>query len=94
MAKFSSALLIFLVVFGALVSCLEGRRLLDVKESKKRVYSLSDGLFLSALPKGTVPSSAPSKKGHGVEVDEKLISRHLISIDRILGSVPSPGVGH
>ncbi|KAL0011415.1 hypothetical protein SO802_006523 [Lithocarpus litseifolius] len=94
MAKFSSVVLVFLIVFGALVSCLEGRRLLDVKESKKRVYSLSDSLFLSALPKGTVPSSTPSKKGHAVEVDEKLIARHLISVDRILGSVPSPGVGH
>ncbi|KAK7834138.1 precursor of cep14 [Quercus suber] len=57
-----------LIVFGALVSCLDGRRLLDVKETKKRVYSLTDSLFLSALPKGTVPSSTPSKKGHAVEV--------------------------
>uniref|UniRef100_A0A2N9HNI2 Precursor of CEP14 n=1 Tax=Fagus sylvatica TaxID=28930 RepID=A0A2N9HNI2_FAGSY len=95
MGRLSSVLLISLIVFGAFSSCLEGRRLLDhVKEGKKGVPSLRDRLFLSALPKGTVPSSTPSKKGHAVEVDEKL-SRHLISInDRNLQSVPSPGVGH
>ncbi|XP_062161959.1 precursor of CEP14 [Alnus glutinosa] len=95
MARISTVLLFFLVVFAAFASRLEGRRLLDVKESKKRsVASLGDSLILSALPKGQVPSSTPSKKGHAVEVEEKLITRHLISVDRILRSVPSPGVGH
>ncbi|CAI9782089.1 unnamed protein product [Fraxinus pennsylvanica] len=41
-----------------------------------------------------VPNSAPSKKGHDVTIDEKLIARHLAAMDRILRSVPSPGVGN
>lgn len=96
MARISAAsLLFFLVVFAAFAACLEGRKLLDAKESKKRsVASLGDSLILSALPKGKVPSSTPTKKGHGMVVDEKLVARHLVSIDRSLRSVPSPGVGH
>ncbi|KAG7026512.1 Precursor of CEP14, partial [Cucurbita argyrosperma subsp. argyrosperma] len=45
-------------------------------------------LFLAALPKGTVPSSAPSKKAHALLLDQKLTARHLVE------SVPSPGIGH
>jgi hypothetical protein len=42
-----------------------------------------------------VPSSSPTKKGHAMDVDEKLIERHLISMDQVLMvSVPSPGIGH
>ncbi|KAL5989794.1 hypothetical protein ACLOJK_010688 [Asimina triloba] len=60
----------------------------------KRFSSLDAGLFLSALPKGGVPPSSPSNKGHAVVVDEKLFTMHLTKMDRILTSVPSPGVGH
>ncbi|KAG2687938.1 hypothetical protein I3760_09G072300 [Carya illinoinensis] len=95
MARLSAMILFSLVVFAAFVSCLEGRKLLDLKQTEKRsVPALRDSLILSALPKGTVPASTPSKKGHAVVVDEKLIGRHLISTDRILRSVPSPGIGH
>ncbi|KAG7034658.1 Precursor of CEP14, partial [Cucurbita argyrosperma subsp. argyrosperma] len=48
----------------------------------------TDSLFLAALPKGTVPSSTPSKKGHAMVLDQKLTARHLVQ------SVPSPGIGH
>ncbi|KAB1200437.1 hypothetical protein CJ030_MR0G007237 [Morella rubra] len=95
MARLSSVLLIFLAVFAAFASSSEGRKLLDEKQTEKRSFpSLGASLFLSTLPKGNVPSSTPSKKGHAAVVDEKLIARHLISIDRILRSVPSPGIGH
>ncbi|XP_041028032.1 precursor of CEP14-like [Juglans microcarpa x Juglans regia] len=97
MARSIAVLLFFLVVFAALASCLEGRRLLNVKQIAKRsIPALGGSLILSALPKGPVPSSTPRKKGHAVvAVDEKLIIvRHLISIDRILQSIPSPGAGH
>lgn len=60
----------------------------------EKVPSLEASLLLSALPKGYVPPSAPSKKGHEMIVNEKLFVLHLASIDRILKSVPSPGVGH
>ncbi|KAI4332507.1 hypothetical protein L6164_017411 [Bauhinia variegata] len=95
MARFNTLLLLLLSFFllsASLCSCFEGRKLLGVLEKKKAmktaVPSSSDSLFLSSLQKGTVPASAPSKKGHAVVVYEKLIARHLIS------SVPSPGAGH
>ncbi|KAJ7968764.1 B-cell lymphoma 6 protein [Quillaja saponaria] len=99
MARLSTLLLIFLVVFISLQSCLEGRKLVGVKQNKTKVVPSSsrssrESLFFGSLPKGTVPSSTPSKKGHATIIDEKLIARHLISIDRILRSVPSPGAGH
>ncbi|KAK6133543.1 hypothetical protein DH2020_032672 [Rehmannia glutinosa] len=76
-----------------LLSSTHGRKLL-MNVKIKTTPSLFDRLYLAALPKGKVPASAPSKKGHAVTIDEKLIARHLSAIDRILRSVPSPGVGH
>ncbi|XP_009351603.2 precursor of CEP14 [Pyrus x bretschneideri] len=95
MPRLTALALIFLVTMASSVSTLESRKLLDVKddaENQKKVASL----FLSALPKGKVPASTPSKKGQAVVVNEKLIARHLSVVkDRILAqSVPSPGVGH
>ncbi|KAF3451245.1 hypothetical protein FNV43_RR07340 [Rhamnella rubrinervis] len=103
MARLSSlALMVLLVVFASFVSDSQGRKLLVMEENRKVPSSSSsssssaieESLFLSVLPKGTVPSSTPSKKGHAEVVEDKLIARHLIAIDRILQSVPSPGVGH
>uniref|UniRef100_A0A0A0KKF2 Uncharacterized protein n=1 Tax=Cucumis sativus TaxID=3659 RepID=A0A0A0KKF2_CUCSA len=45
-------------------------------------------LFLTALPKGTIPTSSPSKKVHSMLLHHNLTARHLVQ------SVPSPGVGH
>ncbi|KAK1420391.1 hypothetical protein QVD17_21947 [Tagetes erecta] len=88
-------LLVFmlLLLFTSSTSC---RKLLKSPDSGTgKEFSLSEmSLYLSALPKGNVPTSTPSKKSHSLITDEKLIVRHLISIDRILRSVPSPGVGH
>ncbi|CAN7063895.1 unnamed protein product [Brassica oleracea var. botrytis] len=61
-------------------------------------YGASKGLFLSALPKGNVPPSAPSDKGH-TSPPEDYSDHHTIpeispEIYRRLGSVPSPGVGN
>ncbi|CAK9152634.1 unnamed protein product, partial [Ilex paraguariensis] len=93
MARLSTLFLVSLLIFASFVPSLHARKLLDIKEKNKMTPSL-DSLFRSSLPKGTVPSSTPSKKGHAVTVDEKLIARHLAAVDRILRSVPSPGVGH
>ncbi|CAN0853570.1 Precursor of CEP14 [Linum grandiflorum] len=49
---------------------------------------------MSSLPKGTVPASSPSKKGHSSVDNVERSERHLASVDRILRSVPSPGMGH
>ncbi|KAG4999952.1 hypothetical protein AAZX31_08G116000 [Glycine max] len=93
MSRPSTLLLLFMLLFASFCSCLEARKL--VLDKKLNPSSRRDSLFLSALPKGTVPPSSPSKKGHSMEVDEKLIARHLITIDPVLlRSVPSPGVGH
>ncbi|KAK2384359.1 hypothetical protein P8452_39263 [Trifolium repens] len=100
MARSSSSLIVFLVLFSSLCSCFEGRKLVvgaekQWKNMNKKPSIKDDSLFLSALPKGTVPSSSPTKKGHAMDVDEKLIERHLISMDQVLMiSVPSPGIGH
>ncbi|BAT73599.1 hypothetical protein LR48_Vigan01g043200 [Vigna angularis] len=96
MARPTTVVLLLMILLASLWSCLEARKLVvENQQNKVNPSSRRDSLFLSALPKGTVPPSSPSKKGHATEVDEKLISRHLITIDRVLlRSVPSPGVGH
>ncbi|CAA2933763.1 Hypothetical predicted protein [Olea europaea subsp. europaea] len=95
MAQRTLVLLISLIMFAAFVSSTHGRKLLDVQHNTmKKVPSMDERLYLTSLPKGSVPNSSPSKKGHAVAMDEKLIARHLAAMDRILRSVPSPGVGH
>ncbi|GFP96965.1 hypothetical protein PHJA_001840600 [Phtheirospermum japonicum] len=64
------------------------------QELDNKAPTLFDRLYLAALPKGKVPASTPSKKGHSVTIDQKLVARHLRAVDRILRSVPSPGAGH
>ncbi|ESR62786.1 hypothetical protein CICLE_v10018148mg [Citrus x clementina] len=98
MDRFGAFAIIFFVVFASSVPSLEARKLLNtetIDSSSKKVSSLFANLVLSALPKGRVPASSPSKKTHGAALDnEKLFARHLAGIDRILQSVPSPGIGH
>ncbi|KAL9455876.1 hypothetical protein AB3S75_005162 [Citrus x aurantiifolia] len=98
MDRFGAFAIIFIVVFASSVPSLEARKLLNTEKidsSSKKVSSLFANLVLSALPKGRVPASSPSRKTHGATLDhEKLFTRHLVGIDRILQSVPSPGIGH
>lgn len=103
MARFyAMQVVLLLIIFGSFCSSIEGRKLhiRSEKLNNKKVNkpSSTDSLFLASLPKGTVPSSAPSKRGNSVEVDEKLVARHLISnepeVRILLRSVPSPGAGH
>lgn len=102
MARFGAVVFIFFFSFAAFMLNIEGRKLLmstSAQESnsnnwdKRRVSSFAS-LVLSALPKGKVPSSSPTKKGHATLDHEQIFARHLASIDRILRSVPSPGVGN
>ncbi|KAK1351323.1 Precursor of CEP [Heracleum sosnowskyi] len=102
MTRSSFVFILYLVTLASFVTSIHARWLNDnMHEIKKQKLpqpppSARDSLFLSSLPKGsTVPYSAPTKKGHSLIVDdEKLIARHLAAIDRILRSVPSPGVGN
>ncbi|KAE8715021.1 hypothetical protein F3Y22_tig00110187pilonHSYRG00437 [Hibiscus syriacus] len=98
MARFSSLVPIFLVIFASsFMPQMESRKLLiNAGESSENVPLLLASLVLNALPKGTVPAaSASGKKGHLPALNnETLFVRHLAGIDRILQSVPSPGGGH
>ncbi|KAL1826868.1 hypothetical protein DCAR_0205804 [Daucus carota subsp. sativus] len=99
MPRSSFMFLLCLLTLASFVTTIHARKLHDhMREAKKKQQppppSVPDSLYLSSLPKGTVPNSAPTKKGHSLIVDEKLIARHLAAIDRILRSVPSPGVGN
>lgn len=88
---------VFLMILLSFVSGSSSRKLLQEQEFKEMAPpqpSLDAKQFLTALPKGSVPASTPSRKGHSTTVDEKLVSRHLAELQRILRSVPSPGVGH
>ncbi|KAL8192151.1 hypothetical protein R6Q57_028013 [Mikania cordata] len=93
MARTWLLLFMLLILF---TSATNGRKLLNTPDSGtvKEDYPVNMSLFQSVLPKGDVSASTPSKKGHSSITDEKLITRHLIAIDRILRSVPSPGDGH
>lgn len=108
MARSSVMFVLYLITLACLVTTINGRKLHNsMHENKKQQLQQQqkpypppppppsqDSLYLSSLPKGTVPNSAPTKKHHSFVVDEKLIARHLAALDRILRSVPSPGVGH
>ncbi|KAG6419265.1 hypothetical protein SASPL_121481 [Salvia splendens] len=83
---FVMGMLIFCIL---VVSSAEGRKLLMKVEN-----SNNGSLYLASLPKGNVPASTPSKRSHATTFDRNLIARHLAALNRILGSVPSPGVGH
>nr|KYP50360.1 hypothetical protein KK1_027830 [Cajanus cajan] len=93
MPRLAFHLILFFILFASLCSCPEGRKL--HVGAHKHGNKLDPSSFQSSLPKGTVPSSTPSRKGHSTVVDEKLIARHLITIQPLLlRSVPSPGAGH
>ncbi|KAL8103517.1 hypothetical protein AgCh_027923 [Apium graveolens] len=104
MARSSIMFVLYLVTMSSFVNSLYGRKLTnsmhEIKKQQQQPYPpppppfTQDSLYLSSLPKGTVPDSSPSKQHHSLVVDEKLIARHLAALDRILRSVPSPGVGH
>ncbi|CAL5411461.1 unnamed protein product [Camellia sinensis] len=88
--------MVFMLFSASFMSFSHARKLLIKEEKENKAPSPEDRLYRTALPKGTVTPSAPSKKNHGAIADGKLIARHLAALDRILCriSVPSPGVGH
>ncbi|KAG2303865.1 hypothetical protein Bca4012_062830 [Brassica carinata] len=95
--------IVFAVIVVALPSPVSSRKLLEMKiqekltvreEEKSHVPHVTNTTTLAALPKGKIPESTPSKKGHAAISAVKLRSRHLYTVDRFLQSVPSPGVGH
>ncbi|KAL6562046.1 hypothetical protein OROGR_003053 [Orobanche gracilis] len=92
MALKPTLLIMLLFVSAALVPFGNGRKILE--KNYVPPPPSADSLYMTALPKGTVPASTPSKKGHASTVNHKLIARHLAATDRVLQSVPTPEVGH
>ncbi|WOH11955.1 hypothetical protein DCAR_0831451 [Daucus carota subsp. sativus] len=105
----SSSSLVFLLyglTLASIVATIHGRNLKQsMHERKKQQLEQQsypppppppsrESLYLASLSKGTVPNSSPTKHHHSFVVNEELIVRHLAALDRILRSVPSPGVGH
>ncbi|KAI6703593.1 hypothetical protein NL676_012729 [Syzygium grande] len=90
-------LMILMIVFATFALSTEARKLLETKEGKqkkKEVPFIELSLIFSALPKGDVPGSAPSDKGHASPVDRKLFARHVMRPNQVLHSIPSAGLGH
>ncbi|CAF2160005.1 precursor of CEP14-like [Brassica rapa] len=95
--------IVLAVIIVASPSPVVSRKLLEMKkqenltvreEEKSHMPHVTKTTTLTALPKGKIPNSTPSKKGHAAVSTVKLRSRHLSTVSRFLQSVPSPGVGH
>ncbi|CAL1410435.1 unnamed protein product [Linum trigynum] len=80
---FGIVLILFVVISSSFVSNTEARKLL---------VSSGGGGGGAISVKGT----SPSKKDQSTTTFDNVenFQRHLARMDRILGSVPSPGVGH
>ncbi|KAF8010248.1 hypothetical protein BT93_J1013 [Corymbia citriodora subsp. variegata] len=90
-------LMILMIVFATFAWSTEARKLSEMKEEKQKkkgVPFIEASLIFSALPKGDIPGSAPSNKGHAAPVDRKLLARHLNRPSQILHSAPSHGFTH
>lgn len=78
----------FLVIFFALIfmvaASVEARKILNI-EKREVVPSMKESPVLGSLPQGHALANSD---------DYQRFTRHLTEIDRILGSVPSPGAGH
>ncbi|CAH8355489.1 unnamed protein product [Eruca vesicaria subsp. sativa] len=89
--------IVLAVIVGASPSPVASRKLLEMKKQQSLTVREDDKnhvtktTTLTALPKGKILNSTPSKKTHAAV---KHRSRHLSTVDRFLQSVPSPGVGH
>ncbi|XP_031266121.1 precursor of CEP14-like [Pistacia vera] len=92
MASLSKTLLTFLLVAILYTSSLESRKVLSI-EKMDVPSDLVDSLVPSALQKGSATFS-PSGESYKVAINEGLINRHIARDDRILKSVPSPGIGN
>lgn len=88
MASNRRVTLILFISLLLIAPSLQARKLWS--EPKVKVSPLEAGFVLDALPKGTSPPSSPSNGDH------KTVNPGTSKGDtqRLLGSVPSPGIGH
>ncbi|KAI4371783.1 hypothetical protein MLD38_010092 [Melastoma candidum] len=94
-------LVVLIIIASSAVARVDARKMLetrtmDLNRGRNALVSLPfrPSLFLSTLPNGSIWVSSPSRKGHVAAINKELIARDLASLDRVLRSVPSPGVGH
>ncbi|XP_021773595.1 precursor of CEP13-like [Chenopodium quinoa] len=98
MARATAIILAFVLVgLTMFTPHIEAARMM-FKETKK-IPHFEASLLTNALPKGTILHSAPSDKG-----DDEVVLSNMKKLfmtmyrtsnrDRVLQSVPSPGVGH
>lgn len=87
-----------LFVFFALISytpSFEARKVM--REEKRDALHLEDSSTQILLPKdqySSVLPPFPQEKGHAVATNVKLLTSTAVEIDRLLQSVPSPGIGN
>jgi|UniRef100_A0A2N9F3V7 hypothetical protein len=91
MARLSSMLFIILFTFVSHMPSSDARNILRL--SIRDVPTFEHSIVSRALPKGPIPLSSSGEKGHAMAFNEGLFA-HFAKMDRILESVPSPGVGH
>ncbi|KAJ0045908.1 hypothetical protein Pint_04779 [Pistacia integerrima] len=92
MASLSKTVLTFLLVAIFYTSSLESRKVLSM-EKMNGPSDLVESLVPNALQKGSATFS-PSGESYKVTRNEGIINRHIARDDRILKSVPSPGIGN
>lgn len=92
MARGSMVSVTLIVVLVCYAPPVEARKLLKIMEEKTidRSSREAASVILNSLPKGSVPPSSPSKKGHA----NKVVAGQQFAGYNVDGSVPSPGIGH
>lgn len=92
MASLSKIALTFLLVAIFYTSSLEGRKVLSMDK-----MNVPLDVVENSVPPGLQKGSAmfsPSGESYKVAINEGLITLHIARDDRILKSVPSPGIGN
>ncbi|KAK3198620.1 hypothetical protein Dsin_022035 [Dipteronia sinensis] len=96
MALFCKIALIFVLVTVFHIPSLEGRKVLNMENKKDRPLVPEHNLVPShVLQNGPTPTPSPSSKSvPNAQNGRILVTLHNAAIDRLLESVPSPGIGH
>ncbi|KAK2638723.1 hypothetical protein Ddye_026518 [Dipteronia dyeriana] len=98
MALLCKIALIFVLVPVFYIPSLEGRKVLNMENTKDRPNVPVHNLVPShVLQNGPTPTPTPSPSSKSVQMAQNgriLVTLHNAAIDRFMESVPSPGIGH
>lgn len=94
MACHNAVLLALMVLLACHAILMESRKVM--KMEGKKMASLEARLIMNALPKGNIPPSSPSDKGHdnGDNAGHGVSPSSPNHVDRNLQSTPSPAIGN